>query len=180
MPNGSDPAGHHVEVGQREHPRDVSSSQEAGEEHTVSDAELGGHANHAFRLVTTSSHDKLDVAGVFEHFFGGRHEELRPLLIRDATEVQHNPVVPPDLGWCGAVFRKFHAVVDHPATIGRCSVSRHDQVPGQRADTDHTVRFSDASRFNREDVWVAMFARTIEFGAVDVDDQGFAGQGAER
>ena len=71
-----------------------------------------------------------------------------------------------------AVFRKFHAVVDHPATIGRCSVSRHDQVPGQHADTDHTVRFSDASRFNREDVWVAMFARTIEFSAVDVDDQG--------
>ena len=43
---------------------------------------VGGLANHAFRLVPTPSHDKLDVAGVLEPFWR-LPEELRTLLIRD-------------------------------------------------------------------------------------------------
>ena len=173
-------ARHDVEVGHAEDARDVLAAEEAGEEHLVPDAELGGKLDHRLRLVAAAGHHELDVLVLLQDALGGVHEVLRPLLQRDAAEVEDDLVALADGADAHGLRVEVDAVVDHFALGNGHRVAVRADVPGQHADRDHLDGGVHAAALDVVDGLVDVLAGTVEFRAVDVHHERLAGDARER
>ena len=161
---------HDIEVGHAKDPVDVLAAQEAGEQHLVPDAHLGGQLDRPANHVAAAGHDEAYVVHDFEHLLGRGQEVLRPLLHRDPSEEQDDLLVTADGRHRSVVAAAVgvDAVVDHLDLVGIDVVARGQNVLGQIADRDDAGRGVESGPLDVVDALMDVLAAAVKLGGVNV------------
>ena len=167
-------AGHDVQAGHTESTVHFISAKKTGEEDLVADAHFGGHFDDSAGHVAGAGDDEFDVVHDVENFAGGGDEVVRAFLHGYSSQEQDDLLTFIDAADVSVAVGMLDAVVDDLDFLRVAAVVVDDDIPGEAADGDDLISLVDAHAFDVVYSLIHRISRTIELGAVDVDDEGHA------